>query len=866
MQFLDEWLVPTVEPLLPADALAALRQEVAPAPVSLWETAVQRRMVTDDQVLGAIAARFRLPVADLSQVDARVTGVIPEQLARRFTVVPVGQTDSYLEVATANPFDIDAEKMLAFATGREVRMLLASPGRLRAKLDEIYRSGEEIVSRLLAGIDEEIEVKELSEEEAEYASAEEASQRPIIRLVDMMLADGVVNRASDIHVEPIEGGVVVRYRIDGVLRQVMKVPRNAGLPLISRIKIMSGLDIADRLRPQDGRARVSVNGEPVDLRVSTLPASLGEKVVIRILSQRTTVLNLESLGMHPDEQEAVKRLLTHKEGIILVTGPTGSGKTTTLYSALRLVQNEGVNIVTVEDPVEYRLGQNIVQVQVHDKAGLTFASALRSILRQDPDVVLVGEIRDKETAQIALQASLTGHLVLSTLHTNDAPNAVTRLVDMGMEPYKIASALRGVVAQRLMRRLCKACFEPREEPVPERLARFIPPGTKLLRAVGCPECAMTGYRGRFSIMEVLTMNSELERRIGQGATADLIAEAARANGMRSLFDSGLRHVLAGDSTLEELLRVADVPVEEEPRRAPASPRSDRPLRLPPQRRRLPRRRSRIRRSRSTSRKRWSWWRIPRTAAAPAAAARGAGTCVLLVEDEEQLRRVMKDLLEREGYTVAEARDGVQALDQVDRLAPDVIILDLNLPGHRRLQRAGPAPLPARHAGDSGHGAHRQGRRGQRGAGVRAGRRRLHHQAVPGQGPVGTARGGPRPPPRLTRPPLTATSSTPVRPITRDSTGPGERFLTQGRPGAGEARRAGAGGLHAPRAARPPKAQPERVPLRLPARAEAGGARAGRRRAVAALSRVRARAGWSSAWRRTTAGCPTAWWWATAPTS
>jgi len=679
MQFLDEWLVPTVEPLLPADALAALRQEVVPAPVSLWETAVQRRIVTDDQVLGAIASRFRLPVADLSQVDARGTSVIPEQLARRFTVVPVGQTDSYLEVATANPFDIDAEKMLAFATGREVRMLLASPGRLRAKLDEIYRSGEEIVSRLLAGMDEEAEVKELSEEEAEYATAEEASQRPIIRLVDMMLADGVVSRASDIHVEPIEGGVVVRYRIDGVLRQVMKVPRNAGLPLISRIKIMSGLDIADRLRPQDGRARISVNGEPVDLRVSTLPASLGEKVVLRILSQRTTVLNLESLGMHPDEQEAVKRLLTNKEGIILVTGPTGSGKTTTLYSALRLVQNEGVNIVTVEDPVEYRLGQNIVQVQVHDKAGLTFASALRSILRQDPDVVLVGEVRDQETAQIALQASLTGHLVLSTLHTNDAPNAVTRLVDMGMEPYKIASALRGVVAQRLMRRLCKACVEPREEPVPERLARFIPPGTKLLRAVGCAECAMTGYRGRFSIMEVLTMNSELERRIGQGLTADLIAEAARANGMGSLFASGLRHVLAGDSTLEELLRVADVPVEEEPRRAPAprartaAPPAGAPA-APP-----------------ASAKTDSSLALDfaeelelvddlSDGAGPAAAARGAGTCVLLVEDEEQLRRVMKDLLEREGYTVAEARDGVQALDQVDRFAPDVIILDLNLPG------------------------------------------------------------------------------------------------------------------------------------------------------------------------------------------
>jgi CheY-like chemotaxis protein len=270
--------------------------------------------------------------------------------------------------------------------------------------------------------------------------------------------------------------------------------------------------------------------------------------------------------------------------------------------------------------------------------------------------------------------------VLSTLHTNDAPNAVTRLVDMGMEPYKIASALRGVVAQRLMRRLCKACVEPREEPVPERLARFVPPGTKLLRAVGCPECAMTGYRGRFSIVEVLTMNSELERRIGEGSTADLIAEAAHAIGMRSLFDSGLRHVLAGDSTLEELLRVADLPPEEDSRRAPARPASR--AAAPPSTGAMP-----PAAAKSSSALSLDFGEalelvdeLPDGAAPATAAARGAGTCVLLVEDEDQLRRVMKDLLERDGYTVAEARDGVQALDQVDRLAPDVIILDLNLPG------------------------------------------------------------------------------------------------------------------------------------------------------------------------------------------
>jgi len=688
MQFTDEWLVHTIEPLLPDGTVASIRQEPSSAPGSLWEILVQRKLIDDNQILKAIAARFRFAIADLSRIDPKLQQSVPEQVARRFTVVPVGQTDSYLEIATSNPFDLDAEKMLAFATGREVRMLLGTPAVIRQRIDELYRNEDAAMNRLLEGIGNELDVQELREDDEDAAaSAEEASQRPIIRLVDVMLADGVASRASDIHVEPIEGGVVVRYRIDGVLRQVMKIPRKAGLPLISRIKIMSGLDIADRLRPQDGRARVSVNGEPVDLRISTLPASLGEKVVIRILSQRATVLSLDALGMHQDEQERVKALLSAKEGILLVTGPTGSGKTTTLYSAIRLIQSEGVNIVTVEDPVEYRLGENIVQVQVHEKAGLTFASALRSILRQDPDVVLIGEIRDQETAQIALQASLTGHLVLSTLHTNDAPNAVTRLVDMGMEPYKIASALRGVVAQRLMRRLCAACRQPATEALPEKVARFIPAGTPLFRGVGCGECVQTGFRGRFSIMEVLTLTPEIERLIGEGGTAEQIATAARAAGMKSLWQSGLRHVIAGESTMEELLRVTDVPMEGRTA-APEAPRPDAGRRAD----RRPARGS------GTS----------PAAAAPAPpppvsipsldftmdlelvdeagttdatpAGRGRGAKVLLVEDEEQLRRVMKDLLERDGYIVAEARDGIQALDEVDRHAPDIIVLDLNLPG------------------------------------------------------------------------------------------------------------------------------------------------------------------------------------------
>jgi type II secretory ATPase GspE/PulE/Tfp pilus assembly ATPase PilB-like protein/CheY-like chemotaxis protein len=676
MQFTDEWLVPTLEPLLPGDAFQALRTADG-GPVSLWETAVQRKLATDGQVLSAIAARFRFPIADLTAMDPAVKAAIPEQLVRKFNVLPLRVTDAYLEVATASPFDLDAEKTLAFATGREVRLFLGSPARIREKLDELYKN-EDVVSKLLEGIGSNFEVKEVTEEEETAVSAEEASQRPIIRLVDMMLADAVTSRASDIHVEPAEGGIVIRYRIDGVLRQVMKIPRSAGIPLISRVKIMSGLDIADRLRPQDGRSRISVNGEPIDLRVSTLPASLGEKVVIRILSTKGSILTLDGLGLFEDEAEMIRALLRYKEGIVLVTGPTGSGKTTTLYSAIRLIQGEGVNIVTVEDPVEYRLGANIVQVQVHDKAGLTFASALRSILRQDPDVVLIGEVRDQETAQIAVQASLTGHLVLSTLHTNDAPNAVTRLLDMGMEAYKIGSALRGVIAQRLMRRLCLACREVSTETPPERVARLLPAGVTLYRAVGCPECAMTGYKGRFSIVEVLVMTPELERLIGSGGTADRIAELGRRNGMRALWESGLRHVVNGGTSIDELLRVTDVPVAPEgaapaPTQRPG--RSSRGMQAPPP--------------------------APQAAPPPpsphvadlamdlelleegppaGAAAGERGVCVLLVDDEDDLRRVMRDLLEREGFTVKEARDGVQALDEVDRHAPDIIVLDLNLPG------------------------------------------------------------------------------------------------------------------------------------------------------------------------------------------
>lgn len=631
---------------------------------------------TDEQILNALSERFRLKLADLKQSDRRARELVPEQVARRYQILPLRATDSFLEIAAANPFDLDCEKTLAFATGREVRIQLASPSRIREKIDEFYRP-ENVIGQILEGIGAHAEVTHVEDQDLDEIriAAEEASQRPVVRLVDLILSEGILSRASDIHVEPEEGGVAVRYRIDGVLRQVMKIPRAAGLPVISRLKIIASLDIADRLRPQDGRARVAVNGVPVDLRVSTLPASLGEKVVIRVLDSSRTVLSLDSLGFNPEEAEQIKALLENRDGIILVTGPTGSGKTTTLYSALRHIQTEGVNIVTVEDPVEYRL-QGVVQVQVNEKAGLTFASALRSILRQDPDVVLVGEIRDRETAQIAIQASLTGHLVLSTLHTNDAPNAVTRLIDIGIEGFKIASALRGVVAQRLMRRLCPVCKEVWVERIPPKLQRWITPDTPLYRAAGCPECAMTGYRGRFSIVEVLSVTPEVERRIAASETADRIAEAARATGMKTLWESGLWHVLRGESTIDELLRVVDVPQEEELPSAPQ--REGRPRGAPV----LPKEAlddvRQERRSGDFAKPLFADLEL--IGAEPGTPVAAKAAKVLLVDDEEMLRRVMKDMLEGEGYQVIEAKDGVEALDQVDRHAPDIIVLDLNLPG------------------------------------------------------------------------------------------------------------------------------------------------------------------------------------------
>ncbi len=521
---------------------------------SLGRVLVDAGVLTEGQLVAALATQIGIDFVDLAEVviDGSAAALVPGSVCRRNTLIPVCFEGGRLKVAMADPANVIALDDLRRITHLDIRPVVATRSDVIAAIDRTYRADEELVS-LTSAIDAQPEEEDLSRVK------EVVEEAPVIKFVNLLITHGIQDGASDIHLEPTEYDMRVRFRIDGVLHEVMRSPKGIQSGVISRLKIMSDMDIAERRVPQDGRLSVIANGRKIDLRVATLPTVWGEKVVMRILDNSTAMLDLKDLGFSDDNFDRYRASYTKPYGMILVTGPTGSGKSTTLYSTLNKISRPEVNIITVEDPVEYRL-PGINQVQTNTKAGLTFAAALRSILRSDPDVVLIGEIRDHETALIAIEASLTGHLVLATLHTNDAPSAVTRLIEMGIEPFLVGSALDCVLAQRLARRLCSKCkqeYTPSEEALDAARFPWDPEGPlpTLHRAVGCSACANTGYRGRLALHEVMTVSDEVERLAVERASSAQIEALARQEGMASLRLDGMHKVGLGVTSLDEILRV-----------------------------------------------------------------------------------------------------------------------------------------------------------------------------------------------------------------------------------------------------------------------------------------------------------------------
>jgi type IV pilus assembly protein PilB len=542
---LDELLIE--RGLISEDQLEEAREIALERGRSLGRVLIELDYLKEAALVAILAEQLGLEFIDLadSNLDASAIALVPEATARRHNLIPVSFDDrGRLVVAMADPANVVAIDDLRAMTKREVHTLVATKTDVIGAITRHYRlesAAESLVVEAITG---------------QESSADDA---PIIKLVNLLITQAVNDRASDIHIEPEDRALRVRYRIDGVLHEVMNPPKSVQAGITSRLKIMADINIAERRLPQDGRIGLVVQGKQIDIRVATLPTVHGEKIVMRLLDKSSVLLKLQDLAFLPENFTRYEEAYLKPYGAILVTGPTGSGKSTTLYATLNILNQPSVNIITVEDPVEYRL-HGINQIQTNVKAGLTFASALRSILRADPDILLVGEIRDRETAQIAIEAALTGHLVLSTLHTNDAPSALTRMTEMGIEPFLVASALDAVLAQRLARRLCSRCREAYKPTREELMTARFPLGEdeevpELFRPVGCSSCGQTGYKGRLALHEVMTVTEEVERLVVEKASSEDVGRLAREQGMTTLRDDGMEKVRSGETSIEEILRV-----------------------------------------------------------------------------------------------------------------------------------------------------------------------------------------------------------------------------------------------------------------------------------------------------------------------
>ncbi len=515
-------------------------------------------IVEGDETLQVLGERFGLEVVcDLSAFKfiQEKREVVPYAFAKQRALLPLDEgADGLLLVALTNPLDLEALEEVRALTGREIREVLCSQEVLDEALARCYHQRENVASEVIASLQQNSSGS--SEDEDGYDLFEKQAESPVIRMLNAMLLEAIQQGASDIHFEPLEQGIGVRYRIDGVLQKRHAPPKEFQPQLITRIKVMARLDIAEHRLPQDGRIKLKVGGRQIDFRVSTVPVVFGERIVLRILDKSNVLLGLNKLGMRAPILEAFNKQIKHSEGIVFVTGPTGSGKTTTLYSALSEINSSETNIMTIEDPVEYKL-QAMAQIGVNANIQLDFARGLRHILRQDPDVIMIGEIRDKETAEIAIQASLTGHLVLSTLHTNDAPSALTRLVDMGVEPYLLSSSVIGVLAQRLVRLVCSQCkvfYEPLDREL-EELGLSSKDCTQLCRGEGCPACFGSGYKGRHGIYELMPVSTAIKRQIVKSADALELQKVAISSGMSSLRREGAYLAALGMTSSAEVLRV-----------------------------------------------------------------------------------------------------------------------------------------------------------------------------------------------------------------------------------------------------------------------------------------------------------------------
>jgi type IV pilus assembly protein PilB len=550
------------EGLITPAHLAAALQDAKQSNTRIGYSLVKLGFIREADLTRALAKQYRVPAVDLDRVvvDPRIIKLIPTEQALKYVVLPLRRVGRTLTVAMANPTDAGAIDNLKFITRHDIEPVIVGEYTLRKHLEQYYRVKEDDhLNALLEQIEDgdEFELLEEKEEEVSVAALQaQIDDAPVVKLINGLLTDAVLRGASDIHIEPFEKEIRIRYRIDGALREIMKPPMRMKAALTSRIKILSQLNIAERRVPQDGRIKLKMKNKVVDFRVSTLPVIFGEKIVLRILDAGNLTLDLEKFGLEPKAEKDFMASIMNPYGMVLVTGPTGSGKTTTLYSALSKVNTEDVNIMTAEDPVEYNI-YGINQVLVRNEIGMTFAAALKAFLRQDPNIIMVGEVRDIETGSIAIKAALTGHLVLSTLHTNDAPSTITRLIDMGLEPFNVAAALNCVTAQRLVRRICGTCKEETQYPDEYLAASSITGDNAAMtfyKGKGCDKCSGSGYKGRAGLYEVMAMSTELRKLIMHGASSDELRDQGLREGMLTLRMDGMKKVARGVTTLEEVIK------------------------------------------------------------------------------------------------------------------------------------------------------------------------------------------------------------------------------------------------------------------------------------------------------------------------